>query len=1028
MDWVWVWLVHTLASLVSYFFARTSAKILVQRVCYALPIAISPYLLSGLVIGGCELHNRNPCVFSNETAIPDYLFYECYDHGSIGNVWFKEMWYLIPIFWASQLWIGWHIWFPKCKKLTTADKLFVQPLYDGVLMDQSLLYNRRRRDETRNKVVMIVPLPRDPTTAHHVEAAAAVDDGQDTDLDQLQLLNMMKDKIPFVYLCATMWHEGRSEMFCMLKSIFKLDIDQCARKNAQTFFKFKDPDYYDFEGHIFFDDAFIFFKNNSAVYEINSYVRDFIDTIQDAATAAHGITPNLQEPIIYQTPYGGRLEYILPGENKLIVHLKDSAKIRHRKRWSQVMYMYYFLGNNLEMKNYEPWRKEIRKENTFLLALDGDIDFEPTALLLLIDLMKRDEMVGAACGRIHPTGTGPMVWYQQFEYALGHWMQKAAEHVFGCVLCSPGCFSLFRGSALMSANVMAMYTTMSTEPLHYIQYDQGEDRWLCTLLLQQGYRVEYCAASDSYTHAPEGLHEFFKQRRRWMVSTMANILDLLVSWKLTTKKNENISSLYIFYQMMLFGVSIVGPGTIFLLISGAVNVALNNQLTIFWSSVINIVPICLFILLCYIGSSEVQLYFATLLAGFYCAIQMLVLVGLSVQMASNPIIFPTTIFFIFVTSIFILAAVLHPQEFFCLFHGFTYYLAIPTMYLLLNLYAIINMNVVTWGTRDDQPTQIEKELKDIHIQQEQQQQQQQQQKSLLSALRLDGIKKEGDDDEEDGFHLNCGCFKVACCVTKGKNDCNKRHQQENTEKILAEIKNVENRLSDVIESKFKSITAPSESSLNSLDKPLSTNATETDSHIKSDATFPNNSSRKDAGTDYTTNTNNTDNNKDDTNCNNNVDLKKFQLKSINASEAQFFSDLTKVYLYPLIKNKETEEKLAKDLLDLRNKASIAYLLINAIFVIVVISLQMNLDKIYIPWFWGDNINVDPLGFTFMLVYGLVMIIQVIGMIIHRTSTFLHVMATTSINSFLCCKKRKSNFVLFNQYVVILCAILSDLSS
>ena len=24
-----------------------------------------------------------------------------------------------------------------------------------------------------------------------------------------------------------------------------------------------------------------------------------------------------------------------------------------------------------------------------------------------------------------------MVWYQKFEYALGHWMQKATEHVFG---------------------------------------------------------------------------------------------------------------------------------------------------------------------------------------------------------------------------------------------------------------------------------------------------------------------------------------------------------------------------------------------------------------------------------------------------------------------------------------------------------------------------------------------------------------------------------------------------------------------
>ena len=34
-----------------------------------------------------------------------------------------------------------------------------------------------------------------------------------------------------------------------------------------------------------------------------------------------------------------------------------------------------------------------------------------------------------------------------------------------------------------------------TEPRHFIQYDMGEDRWLCTLLLKQGWRVEYSAAS-----------------------------------------------------------------------------------------------------------------------------------------------------------------------------------------------------------------------------------------------------------------------------------------------------------------------------------------------------------------------------------------------------------------------------------------------------------------------------------------------------------------------------------------------------
>ena len=82
-------------------------------------------------------------------------------------------------------------------------------------------------------------------------------------------------------------------------------------------------------------------------------------------------------------------------------------------------------------------------------------------------------VVRSVCKLDHVTSIGPMVWYQKFEYAVGHWLQKTAEHVFGSVLCSPGCFSLFRGSALMDDNVLKKYTTTSNKAAEYVQYDQG---------------------------------------------------------------------------------------------------------------------------------------------------------------------------------------------------------------------------------------------------------------------------------------------------------------------------------------------------------------------------------------------------------------------------------------------------------------------------------------------------------------------------------------------------------------------------
>lgn len=139
---------------------------------------------------------------------------------------------------------------------------------------------------------------------------------------------------------------------------------------------------------------------------VNSYVKDFVDTLEEAASHVHETVVVLAPPKKYPTPYGGRLEWTLPGGTKLYVHLKNKNKIRHKKRWSQVMYMYYLLGHRLLERDIPVARKEVIGENTFILALDGDIDFKPQAVRLLVDLMRKNKTLGAACGRIHPIGSG----------------------------------------------------------------------------------------------------------------------------------------------------------------------------------------------------------------------------------------------------------------------------------------------------------------------------------------------------------------------------------------------------------------------------------------------------------------------------------------------------------------------------------------------------------------------------------------------------------------------------------------------
>lgn len=159
--------------------------------------------------------------------------------------------------------------------------------------------------------------------------------------------------------------------------------------------------------------------------QVNHYVMTLVETVQKNV---EDLGMRASPPTKYPTPYGGRLEWRLPGETELIVHLKDKNKIRHRKRWSQVrayrnytflnlrfkgyllffqvMYMYYLLGYRLMGLPIDVDRKEIIAENTYILTLDGDIDFRPAAVKILVDLMKKDKDLGAACGRIHPVGSG----------------------------------------------------------------------------------------------------------------------------------------------------------------------------------------------------------------------------------------------------------------------------------------------------------------------------------------------------------------------------------------------------------------------------------------------------------------------------------------------------------------------------------------------------------------------------------------------------------------------------------------------
>ena len=227
----------------------------------------------------------------------------------------------------------------------------------------------------------------------------------------------------------------------------------------------------------------------------------------------------------------------------------------------------------------------------------------------------------------------------------------------------------------------------------------GEDRWLCTLLLQQGYKVEYCAAADASTYAPETFREFFNQRRRWIPSTLANMMDLLSDYHRTVLVNDNISYLYMMYQAVVMGASLLAPATVILMVAGAIHVVVGGALYWLWLSA-SIGTALLYMLICFKAKADTQITVAGYMSTFYAILMLAVTVGIIVQTSQDSWTSPNALFIITISGIFVLAGLLHPEEFMCLFPGTLYFLCIPAGFLLLFIYSMINMNIVSWGTRE----------------------------------------------------------------------------------------------------------------------------------------------------------------------------------------------------------------------------------------------------------------------------------------------------------------------------------------
>jgi cellulose synthase/poly-beta-1,6-N-acetylglucosamine synthase-like glycosyltransferase len=152
-----------------------------------------------------------------------------------------------------------------------------------------------------------------------------------------------------------------------------------------------------------------------------------------------------------------------------------------------------------------------------IAVVDADSWWRMDALKGLVEYMRTNGKV-AVTGYVHPsdgeTENNPYVVLQQLEYSQGLGVFRCAQALGKAVLVVPGAMGLFRAIILRDL--------LNEKNIHTVT----EDFEITLELQKKGYQVGYLNTGHSGTVAPKDFESFWKQRSRWFVGWLHNVLGI----------------------------------------------------------------------------------------------------------------------------------------------------------------------------------------------------------------------------------------------------------------------------------------------------------------------------------------------------------------------------------------------------------------------------------------------------------------------------------------------------------------------
>ncbi|CEG78803.1 Putative Chitin synthase (Fragment) [Rhizopus microsporus] len=176
----------------------------------------------------------------------------------------------------------------------------------------------------------------------------------------------------------------------------------------------------------------------------------------------------------------------------------------------------------------------------YILMVDSDTEVMPHSLSYLISSMLHDGRIMGICGETALSNENQSwtTMIQVYEYYISHYLAKAFESLFGSVTCLPGCFCMYRVRTpvkneplIISPKVIRDYSENRVDTLHKKNLlSLGEDRYLTTLMMKHfpQYKMKFTPHAMCRTVAPDRWRVLLSQRRRWINSTIHNLLEVVL--------------------------------------------------------------------------------------------------------------------------------------------------------------------------------------------------------------------------------------------------------------------------------------------------------------------------------------------------------------------------------------------------------------------------------------------------------------------------------------------------------------------